>query len=187
MGAPQARNSWLLYMAVRKSTADGKDSHRNDHAADHPGDWLADADGEVAEGRNEPKGENHLSDELQAAAEKRHSRPAHPLKDISQDDQNSHGGSSESRSVNTTSAGDDLLVAASGNQATAAGARKITKASATSHQQKYMKIPLFAPFCDSGMFPCSVVLAGKSGCTGTQCDSRHMCSASFLPPTCVAI
>ena len=91
MGAPQARNSWLLYMAVRKFTADGKDSHRNDHAADHPGDWLANADGEVAEGRNEPEGENHLSDQLQTAAEKGHSRPAHPLKDISQDDQDSHG------------------------------------------------------------------------------------------------
>ena len=65
VGAPQARNSWLLYMAVRKFTADGKDSHRNDHAADHPGDWLANADGEVAEGRNEPEGENHLSDQLQ--------------------------------------------------------------------------------------------------------------------------
>ena len=24
------------------------------------------------------------------------------------------------------------------------------------------------------MFPCSVVLTGKSGCTGTQCDSRHI-------------
>lgn len=60
-------------MAVHKFTADGKDSHRNDHAADHPGDWLADADGEVAEGRNEPEGENHLSDQLQTAAEKGHS------------------------------------------------------------------------------------------------------------------
>ena len=36
---------------------------------------------------------------------------------------------------------------------TAAGARKITKASATSHQQKYMKIPLFAPFAILECFP----------------------------------
>ena len=83
VGAPQARNSWLLYMAVRKFSADGKDSHRDDHAADHPGDGFADADGDVAEGRNEPEGENHLSDQLQTAAEKGHSRPAHALKNIS--------------------------------------------------------------------------------------------------------
>ena len=91
MGAPQARNSWLLYMAVRKFTADGKDSHRNDHAADHPGDWLADADGEVAEAGTSQRAK--ITFPMSSRQLQKSGIPGRriPLKDISQDDQDSHG------------------------------------------------------------------------------------------------
>ena len=59
--------------------------------AQHPGDGLADADGQVAPDGYGAGGKDYFARKFQGAAEKRHCRPAHSLQDVAEDDQNRHG------------------------------------------------------------------------------------------------
>ena len=109
---------FIGWAGVLQVAAAAPDCQQDEHKADDPSRWLAEADSAVTPDRHQPDCKDHLADQLQRAGQQRLDRVADALQHIAQDHQYGHRRDDRYADLEIQHRiGDDARITAAGDKA----------------------------------------------------------------------